>query len=33
MVAVLLAPVAQHLLHRFHLELDEHREERRRRER
>jgi len=29
MVAVLLAPVAQHLLHRFHLELDEHREERR----
>jgi hypothetical protein len=32
MVAVLLAPVAQHLLHRFHLELDEHREERRRRE-
>ena len=26
MVAVLLAPVAQHLLHRFHLELDEHRE-------
>jgi hypothetical protein len=30
MVAVLLAPVAQHLLHRFHLELDEHREARRR---
>jgi hypothetical protein len=29
MVAVLLAPVAQHLLHRFHLELDEHREARR----
>jgi uncharacterized membrane protein len=29
MVAVLLAPVAQHLLHRFHLELDEHREEKR----
>jgi hypothetical protein len=28
MVAVLLAPVAQHLLHRFHLELDEHREAR-----
>ncbi|MEO5823989.1 MAG: hypothetical protein ABIT71_26075, partial [Vicinamibacteraceae bacterium] len=26
MVAVLLAPLAQHLLHRFHLELDEHRE-------
>jgi uncharacterized membrane protein len=25
MVAVLLAPVAQHLLHRFHLELDERR--------
>ena len=31
MVAVLLAPVAQHFLHRFHLELDEHREDRRRR--
>jgi uncharacterized membrane protein len=30
MVAVLLAPLAQHLLHRFHLELDEHREARRR---
>lgn len=30
MVAVLLAPVATHLLHRFHLELDEHREARRR---
>ena len=29
MVAVLLAPVAQHLLHRFHLELDEHRDARR----
>ncbi len=28
MVAVLLAPVAQHLLHRFHLELDERREAR-----
>jgi hypothetical protein len=30
MVAVLLAPVAQYLLHRFHLELDEHREAQRR---
>jgi hypothetical protein len=29
MVAVLLAPAVQHFLHRFHLELDEHREERR----
>jgi hypothetical protein len=27
MVAVLLAPVGQHFLHRFHLELDEQREE------
>ena len=32
MVAVLLAPVGQHLLHRFHLELDEHREVRRRKQ-
>src|SRR4051794_31423301 len=32
MVAVLLAPVAQHLLHRFHLELDEHREVRHRKQ-
>jgi len=30
MVAVLLAPVAQHFLHRFHMELDEHREARHR---
>lgn len=32
MVAVLLSPVAQHFLHRFHLELDEHREAKRARE-
>ena len=32
MVAVLLAPAVQHFLHRFHLELDERREARQRRQ-
>ena len=32
MVAVLLAPAVQHFLHRFHLELDERREARQKRQ-